>query len=167
MFCKKSVLRNFTKFTGKHLCQSPFFIKLHADVCNFIKKETLPQVFSYEFCEICKNTFPYRAPPVVVLFAHFTESSFSLSQNSRLNPKILYNNNNLMIFKSIFSNTTVSYLFRVNYGNTRKKRRFGFFLANFEHILHLFLVLCFCCLMTLSRYLLAGNDGIQLFAGVL
>ena len=25
--------------------------------CNFIKKETLAQVFSGEFCEICKNTF--------------------------------------------------------------------------------------------------------------
>ena len=25
MFCKKHVLRNFTKFTGKHLCQSLFF----------------------------------------------------------------------------------------------------------------------------------------------
>ena len=25
--------------------------------CNFIKKETLAQMFSYEFCEISKNTF--------------------------------------------------------------------------------------------------------------
>ena len=25
--------------------------------CNFIKKVTLEQVFSCEFCEICKNTF--------------------------------------------------------------------------------------------------------------
>ena len=31
---------------------------------NFIKKETLAQVFSCEFCEISKNTFSYRAPPV-------------------------------------------------------------------------------------------------------
>ena len=28
MFCKKCVLRNFAKFTGKHLCQSPFFDKV-------------------------------------------------------------------------------------------------------------------------------------------
>ena len=46
-FYKKRVLRNFAKFTGKHLCQS-FFI---------IKKETLAKVFSCEFCEISKNTF--------------------------------------------------------------------------------------------------------------
>ena len=43
MFGKKGVLKNFTKFTGKHLCQ-------------IIKKETLAQVFSCEFCEIFKNT---------------------------------------------------------------------------------------------------------------
>ena len=48
MFCKKGALRNFAKFTGKHLCQS---------LCNFIKKETLVQVFSCDFCKIFKNTF--------------------------------------------------------------------------------------------------------------
>ena len=32
--------------TGKHLCQR---------ACNFIKKETLAQVFSYEFCDVSKN----------------------------------------------------------------------------------------------------------------
>ena len=28
VFCEKGVLRNFAKFTGKHLCQSLFLIKL-------------------------------------------------------------------------------------------------------------------------------------------
>ena len=28
VFCKKGVLRNFAKFTGKHLCQSLFFSKV-------------------------------------------------------------------------------------------------------------------------------------------
>ena len=28
MFCKQGALRNFTKFTGKHLCQSLFFNKV-------------------------------------------------------------------------------------------------------------------------------------------
>ena len=32
--------------------------------CNFIKKETLAQVFSCEFCEIFKSTFFYGAPLV-------------------------------------------------------------------------------------------------------
>ena len=30
VLCKKEVLRNFSKFTGKHLCQSLFFNKLQA-----------------------------------------------------------------------------------------------------------------------------------------
>ena len=45
---RKGVLGNFTKFTGKHLCQSLFFNKV---------AETLAQVFSCEFCQISKNTF--------------------------------------------------------------------------------------------------------------
>ena len=50
----KGVLRNFSKFTGKHLCQP--------QACNVIKKETLVQMFSCEFCEISKNTICYRTP---------------------------------------------------------------------------------------------------------
>ena len=55
-FAKIGLLRNFTKFTGKYLCQSLFFNKV-ALACNFIEKETPAQVFSCEFCEISKNTF--------------------------------------------------------------------------------------------------------------
>ena len=63
VFCKKGVLENFIKFTGKHLCQSLCnFTKKEA--CNFIKIETLAQVFSCKFCEIFKNTFFYRTPLV-------------------------------------------------------------------------------------------------------
>ena len=58
---KKGALRNFPKVTGKHLCQSLFFNKVAG---NFIKKETLAQVFSCEFCEISKNAFSYRTTPV-------------------------------------------------------------------------------------------------------
>ena len=48
VFCEKGVLRNFAKFTEKHLCQT----------------ETLALVLSCEFCEISKNTFSYRTPTV-------------------------------------------------------------------------------------------------------
>ena len=41
-----------------------FLIKLQASDLQLYKKETLAQVFSYEFCEISKNTFFYRTPPV-------------------------------------------------------------------------------------------------------
>ena len=47
VFCGKGVLRNFTKFTGKNLCQSLFFNKV-ADLRP----------------EISKNTFFYRTSPV-------------------------------------------------------------------------------------------------------
>ena len=48
VFCKKGVLQ----------------------ACNFIKKQTLAQVFSCEFCEISKNTFSYRTPPVAASVCH-------------------------------------------------------------------------------------------------
>ena len=48
VFYKKVVLRNFVKFTGKHLWYKP---------CSFFKKETLTQVLSCEFCKISKNNF--------------------------------------------------------------------------------------------------------------
>ena len=37
--------------------RASFLIKLLAEACNFIKKETVAHVFSCEFCEIPKNTF--------------------------------------------------------------------------------------------------------------
>ena len=64
VFCKKAFLWNFAKFTGKHLCQCPFFWKS----CRpqpFIKRETQTQMFSCEFCEITKNAFLYRTTLVV------------------------------------------------------------------------------------------------------
>ena len=49
---------------GRHPCQNLFLIKLQAEAYNFIKKETLTQVFSYEFCKIFKNSFSDRTPLV-------------------------------------------------------------------------------------------------------
>ena len=47
VFCKKGVLSDFAKFTGK----TPV-------------PESLTQVFSCEFCEISKNIFFHRTPLV-------------------------------------------------------------------------------------------------------
>ena len=63
MFSKIGLLKKFAKRTGKHLYRSLFLNKV-AGLCNFIKKETLVQVISYEICEIFKNTFFHRTPPV-------------------------------------------------------------------------------------------------------
>ena len=58
VFCNKSVLGNFPKFIGKHLYQKLNKVAgLRPEACNYIKKETLAQVFSCEFCGISKITF--------------------------------------------------------------------------------------------------------------
>ena len=77
---KKGVLRNFTKLTGKPLCQSPLFNKVSGLASNFIKKETLAQVFSCEFYEISKNTFftEHLRTTVSVIFP-FSSGSFLYS----------------------------------------------------------------------------------------
>ena len=50
--------KKFTKFTGKHLCQSLFLNKVAGlKPATVLWKETLAQVFSYEFSEILKNTY--------------------------------------------------------------------------------------------------------------
>ena len=59
---KKVVSRNFAKFTEKHLCQRLFLNKV-AGLYNFVKKGSLAQVLSCEFCKISKNTFFHRTPP--------------------------------------------------------------------------------------------------------
>ena len=49
----------------KRTCLNPLMhIPKWSDTINFIKKETLAQVFSCEFCEIFKNTYFYRTPLV-------------------------------------------------------------------------------------------------------
>ena len=54
---KKVVLKNFAKFTGKHLCLSLLFNK----VAGLIKKEALLQLFSFEFCETLRTPFLQNA----------------------------------------------------------------------------------------------------------
>ena len=63
---KKMFLENSQKFTGKHQCQSLFFNRVAGLGCNFIRKETLAQVFSCEICEFSKNIFLHKTPPVAV-----------------------------------------------------------------------------------------------------
>ena len=61
--CSRSSHRRYSVRKGvfriqENICvRVSFLIKLRALACNFIKKETLTQVFSCEFCETSKNTF--------------------------------------------------------------------------------------------------------------
>ena len=53
VFCKKGVLKNLSKFTGKHLCQSLVFNKVAGATC----KVTVAQVFPVNFAKLLKSTF--------------------------------------------------------------------------------------------------------------
>ena len=58
IFFKIGALRNFAKFTRKHLCRSLSFKKVAGlQLATLLKKKTLSQVFYYEIiCEIMRGT---------------------------------------------------------------------------------------------------------------
>ena len=45
MFCKKGVLKNFGKFTGKHLCQSLFYLSCTPQPATILKTDSGTAVF--------------------------------------------------------------------------------------------------------------------------
>ena len=53
VFCKKGVLRNFTKFTGKHLCQSFFFNR----PATLLKKKLWHRCFPVNFVKFLRTPF--------------------------------------------------------------------------------------------------------------
>ena len=64
VFCRKGVLKNFTTFTGKYLCQSLFFNKVAGLRPATLLKRVPGTGVSRKFCEIFKNTYFCRTPPV-------------------------------------------------------------------------------------------------------
>ena len=52
-----------TEAVARRCSVKKVFLK-NLQACNFIKKETLAQVLSCQFCKSSKNTFSYRTPPV-------------------------------------------------------------------------------------------------------
>ena len=58
VFCKKGVLENFTKFTGKHLCQSLFFNKVVGlSPATLLKKELWHGCFPVNFAKFSRTLF--------------------------------------------------------------------------------------------------------------
>ena len=54
----KKMFLEISENSQENTCaRASLFIKLQAEACNFITKETLAQVFSCDFSEISKNTF--------------------------------------------------------------------------------------------------------------
>ena len=106
---KNGVLKKFAKSIGKNLCQSLFFNKVAGLTCIFIKKETLAQVTSCEFCEIFKNTF---------LIEHLGRLLLNISKHYVINNS--FNPANIDMFKAssrntvhIISKVNISYIFLV------------------------------------------------------
>ena len=59
VLCEKVFLEISQNPQDNTFARASFLIKLQA-CCNFIKKETLAQVFSCDFCEISKNNIFHR-----------------------------------------------------------------------------------------------------------
>ena len=71
----KKLFLEISQNSQENTCtRASFFTKRH-EAWNFIKKETLAQVFSYEFYEISKNTFFYRTH--LVAASVFKKSEFT------------------------------------------------------------------------------------------
>ena len=94
VFCKKAVLKSFTKFTGKHLFEILSFNKVaglrpetsRPETSNFIKRENLAQLFSCEFCKIFKEHLWWlllkNTENTVSKHFYFNEESDSSEENS-------------------------------------------------------------------------------------
>ena len=76
VLCTKGVLKNFAKFTGKHLCQILRQILARVLVADLrlatLLKKTQAQVFSFGFCEMFKSTFFNRTSPVAASEIYFS-----------------------------------------------------------------------------------------------
>ena len=58
MFCKNCVLRNFSKFTGKNLCQSLFFNKVASlRAATLLKKKFWQRYFPVIFEKFLRTPF--------------------------------------------------------------------------------------------------------------
>ena len=58
VFCEKDVLRNFTKFTGKHLCQCLFFNKVAIRrPATFLKRDSGTGVFLWIWWNLQEHLF--------------------------------------------------------------------------------------------------------------
>ena len=58
MFCKKCVLRNFAKFTGKHLCQNLLFNKVAGQrLATLLKKGLWNRCFPVNFVKFLRTPF--------------------------------------------------------------------------------------------------------------
>ena len=70
---KKVVLRNFTKFTGNHLCQSLVFNKVAGHrAANLLKKRLWHRCFPVNFVKFPRTPFLQNTSGRLLLYKHST-----------------------------------------------------------------------------------------------
>ena len=78
----KDVLKNFTKFTGRHLCQSPFFNKVAGlRPVTLLKKRLQRRCFPVNFVKFLRTPFLQNTSRRLLLYFH--ESFFFLRPTIR------------------------------------------------------------------------------------
>ena len=104
---------------------------MQAKACNFIKKETLTQVFSCEFCEIFKNTFFHRATLLIrwLLLKH-KEYIYKRKQNETSHEQNMYLN--------MFKQDITFCLFFLSWSSITTLLNLIRFSGIFQNILHSF-----------------------------
>ena len=72
VFYKKSVLRNFAKFTGKHMCQSLFFNKVAG---TLLKKGLWHRRFLVNFAKFLRTSFYIEHFWCLLLYGKYSNST--------------------------------------------------------------------------------------------
>ena len=84
--------------------RSSFLIKFQAKFATLLKKRLWHRSFPVNFCEMCKNTFSYRAPPEAVsarILSNLWTVLFDLMDNKK-------NNNKTNVHHNVFFECSIS-----------------------------------------------------------
>ena len=104
MFCKKEVLRNVAKFTGKHLRQGLFFKKVAGLRCfplNFVKLLGIPFLTEHLWWLLLKTKGNKIKGNLCFLFSTILINEIKMLQNSQLTfLKVV----SLFLIANVFSN---------------------------------------------------------------
>ena len=78
VFCKEDVLKKVTKFTGMHLCWSPFLIKLQdLRPVTLLKRDSSEVYFFRQFCIFSRINFFTKQLLLISLDYNFVSNSNS------------------------------------------------------------------------------------------
>ena len=84
-FYKKGFLRNFGKFTGKHLCQSLLFNKVWGiRPAMLLKKKLWHRCFPVNYAKFLRSTF-HRTPPGLLLSGNELQNLLKLLFQNSIN----------------------------------------------------------------------------------